>query len=30
MIGDIGVCPKCKAEFSIEKKGKNSIEKLTG
>lgn len=29
MIGDIGVCPKCKAEFAIEQKGENSKEKLT-
>ena len=28
MIGDIGVCPKCKAEFTIEQKGENSKEKL--
>lgn len=30
MIGDIGVCPKCKAEFTIEQKGENSKEELTG
>ncbi len=28
MIGDIGVCPKCKSEFTIEQKGKNSKECL--
>lgn len=27
MIGDIGVCPKCKAEFAIEKKGEKPKEK---
>ena len=29
MIGDIGVCQKCKSEFTIEQKGKNSKEGLT-
>ena len=29
MIGDVGVCPKCKAEFTIEQKGENSKEELT-
>lgn len=28
MIGDIGVCPKCKSEFTIEQKGNNSKEGL--
>jgi len=28
MIGDIGVCPKCKSEFTIEQKGNNSKECL--